>query len=69
LKVTFYLLKYTSERFLLNKKYELNPNGLLLEPKASFVKKLPDITLAVQGSDIKLTVELSKPDVPVKWLR
>jgi len=33
------------------------------------VKKLPDITLAVQGSDIKLTVELSKPDVPVKWLR
>lgn len=33
------------------------------------MKKLPDITLAVQGSDIKLTVELSKPDVPVKWLR
>lgn len=39
------------------------------EPKASFVKKLPDITLAVQGTDIKLTVELSNPDVPVKWLR
>lgn len=41
----------------------------VLEPKANFVKKLPDITLAVQGSDIKLTVELSKLDVPVKWLR
>lgn len=44
-------------------------NCCFLEPRASFVKKLPDITLAVQGSDIKLTVELSKPDVPVKWLR
>jgi len=44
-------------------------NSCFLEPRASFVKKLPDITLAVQGSDIKLTVELSKSDVPVKWLR
>lgn len=41
----------------------------MLEPRASFVKKLPDITLTVQGSDIQLTVELSNPDVPVKWLR
>lgn len=42
---------------------------LILEPKASFVKKLPDTTLAVQGSDIKLSVELSQPNLTVKWLR
>lgn len=44
-------------------------NRIVLEPRASFIKKLPEITLAVQGCDIKLTIELSKPDVPVKWLR
>lgn len=50
-------------------KYCLTNDRCFLEPRASFVKKLPDITLAVQGSDIKLTVELSTPDIPVKWLR
>lgn len=41
----------------------------MVEPRASFVKKLPEVSLAIQGTDIKLTVELSNPDVPVKWLR
>jgi len=62
-------LKIIFTKYCLTNNCYLTNYCCFLEPRASFVKKLPDITLAVQGSDIKLTVELSKPDIPVKWLR
>lgn len=38
------------------------------EPAVQFLKKLPDVTLIPLNLDATFTVELSRPDVDVKWL-
>lgn len=39
------------------------------EPTLTFLKKLPEFTRIPLGSNVELIVELSRPDVNVKWLR
>lgn len=44
-------------------------NLIVHEPTLTFLRKLPEITRTPLGSDVELIVELSRPDVTVKWLR
>lgn len=39
------------------------------EPGVEFVKRLPEVTHVPVNEDVTFEVELSRPDVPVKWLR
>lgn len=39
------------------------------EPSLSFLRKLPEKTGTPLKTDVELTVELSRPDVDVKWLK
>ncbi|KAG8223454.1 hypothetical protein J437_LFUL001947 [Ladona fulva] len=39
------------------------------EPMIDFITRLPDVTLVPQNTEAVFTVELSKEDVEVKWLR
>lgn len=39
------------------------------EPGVEFIKRLPEITLIPSNEDATFEVKLSKPNIPVKWLR
>uniref|UniRef100_A0ABL0EK17 Titin n=1 Tax=Rhodnius prolixus TaxID=13249 RepID=A0ABL0EK17_RHOPR len=39
------------------------------EPQVEFITRLPDVTMLPVGSDAEFTVELSRPDVEVKWFK
>lgn len=39
------------------------------EPGVEFIKRLPDLTHVPVNEDVTFEIELSRPDVPVKWLR
>ncbi|PSN52174.1 Titin [Blattella germanica] len=39
------------------------------EPVVDFITRLPDVTLIPLNADATFTVELSRPDVEVKWLK
>ena len=39
------------------------------EPGVEFIKRLPEVTLVPLNDDATFEVVLSKPDIPVKWLR
>ncbi|KAJ4429601.1 hypothetical protein ANN_21787, partial [Periplaneta americana] len=39
------------------------------EPVVDFITRLPDVTLIPLNTDATFTVELSRPDVEVKWLK
>jgi hypothetical protein len=42
---------------------------IFAEPVVDFVTRLPDITLIPLNADAAFIVELSRPDVEVKWLK
>ena len=39
------------------------------QPAVDFIRRLPDVTLVPLNTDATFVVELSPPDVPVKWFR
>ena len=39
------------------------------EPKVQFVSKLPATMAAQVGTDVKITVDLSKPNTQVTWMK
>ena len=39
------------------------------EPKVQFVSKLPATMVAQVGTDVKITVDLSKPSTSVTWMK
>ncbi|XP_011496107.1 PREDICTED: titin-like [Ceratosolen solmsi marchali] len=39
------------------------------EPEVEFVKRLPEVTLISLNEDAIFEIQLSKPDIPVTWLR
>lgn len=48
---------------------ESTANLTVYEPTLTFLRKLPEITRIPLGEDVELVVELSRPDVMVRWLR
>jgi hypothetical protein len=42
---------------------------IFAEPVVDFITRLPDVTLVALSTDATFTVELSRPNVEVKWLK
>jgi hypothetical protein len=42
---------------------------MFAEPVVEFITRLPDVTLIPLNTDATFTVELSRPNVEVKWLK
>lgn len=61
-------LKYV-DNYLYQASLKMSTDFLVTAPKVEFITRLPDVTMIPVGSDAEFAVELSTPDVDVKWLR